>query len=291
MRESGEDTRITFGMIVLNGEPFIKYNLRSLYPFAHQIIVVEGANSNSAHCATADGHSIDDSMKSLREFTAREDPENKVIIVTAEEEGYPNGFWPGEKDEQSQAYARRSTGNWLWQIDADEFYMESDMLTIMKILKEDPSISTISFPEIPFWGSFDYRLQGILLRLGYSEVHRLFKWAPGYEYLTHRPVTVVNDAGVDLRRINWVRAEDMRKRGIYMYHYYKIFLKQVSTKMIYYANRVKASKAKKPVIVKGEEYFEKTFLKLTNPFRVHMFNRWPSWIERFDSNHPFKYRR
>ena len=26
--------RITFGMIVLNGEPFLEYNLRSLYPFA-----------------------------------------------------------------------------------------------------------------------------------------------------------------------------------------------------------------------------------------------------------------
>jgi hypothetical protein len=35
--------KITFGMIVLNGEPFIGNNLRSLYPFAHQIVVVEGA--------------------------------------------------------------------------------------------------------------------------------------------------------------------------------------------------------------------------------------------------------
>jgi hypothetical protein len=33
---------ISFGMIVLNGEPFLRYNLRVLYPFAHQIIVVEG---------------------------------------------------------------------------------------------------------------------------------------------------------------------------------------------------------------------------------------------------------
>ena len=35
--------RITFGIIVLNGEPFVRYNLRSLYHFAHEIIVVEGA--------------------------------------------------------------------------------------------------------------------------------------------------------------------------------------------------------------------------------------------------------
>jgi len=36
-------SRITFGMIVLNGEPCVLYNLRALYPFAHEIIVVEGA--------------------------------------------------------------------------------------------------------------------------------------------------------------------------------------------------------------------------------------------------------
>ena len=35
--------RVTYGIIVLNGEPFTRYCLRSLYPFAHEIIVVEGA--------------------------------------------------------------------------------------------------------------------------------------------------------------------------------------------------------------------------------------------------------
>lgn len=34
--------RITFGMIVLNGKQLVKYNLRSIYPYA-QIIVVDGA--------------------------------------------------------------------------------------------------------------------------------------------------------------------------------------------------------------------------------------------------------
>lgn len=71
-----------------------------------------------------------------------------------------------------------------------------------------------------------------------------------------------------------------------MYHYYKVFLSQVSSKMIYYANRVKASKARKRPIIKGEEYYDKTFLNLTNPFRIHMYNNWPSWLERFDGNHP-----
>jgi len=48
--------KITFGMIVLNGEPFTRYNLRTLYPFAHEIIVVEGASPLAAHMATPAGY-------------------------------------------------------------------------------------------------------------------------------------------------------------------------------------------------------------------------------------------
>jgi hypothetical protein len=41
--------RVSFGIIVLNGEPFTRYNLRALYPFAHEIIVVEVASPFAAH--------------------------------------------------------------------------------------------------------------------------------------------------------------------------------------------------------------------------------------------------
>jgi hypothetical protein len=39
---------ITYGMIVLNGMPFLPYNLRTLYPFAGRIVVVEGAAPGAA---------------------------------------------------------------------------------------------------------------------------------------------------------------------------------------------------------------------------------------------------
>ena len=136
--------RITFGIIVLNGEPFIKYNLRALYPFAHQIIVVEGASPHAHSIATQDGHSTDDTLDVLRNFKRDEDPDNKIQIVTAEDEGHPNGFWPGEKHEQSQAYAKRATGNWLWQVDVDEFYMPQDMTWIIETLLEKSTVSMIS---------------------------------------------------------------------------------------------------------------------------------------------------
>ena len=47
--------RITFGIIVLNGEPFTRYNLQALYPFAHEIIVVQRASLRAAPVATPTG--------------------------------------------------------------------------------------------------------------------------------------------------------------------------------------------------------------------------------------------
>lgn len=70
--------RITFGVIMLNEEPFMRYNLRSLYPFAHEMIVVEGASEKAATIATPDG-----TLDLLHCFKEEEDPKNKITIATA----------------------------------------------------------------------------------------------------------------------------------------------------------------------------------------------------------------
>ena len=57
--------QITFGIIVLNGEPFTRYCIRQIYTFAHEIIVVEGACEGAAKIATKKGHSIDDTLNVL----------------------------------------------------------------------------------------------------------------------------------------------------------------------------------------------------------------------------------
>ena len=107
MCKKGADIRIAFGMIVFNGEPFVEYNLSAVYPVAHQIIVVEGACLSSTSVAGHNGHSTDGTLESLYRFKHELDPENKVVIVTAADEGYVDGFWP-EKDEMSRAYGEES---------------------------------------------------------------------------------------------------------------------------------------------------------------------------------------
>lgn len=270
--------RLTFGMIVLNGEPFIQHNLRALYPFAHQIIVVEGACPSARNVATPDGHSADSTLETLSRFKAEEDTEKKLIIITAENDGHADGFW-SEKDEMSDAYARRATGDYLWQIDVDEFYRPQDMQSVIDLLARDPDIKAITFPMLTFWGGLQYRVDGFYV--GSFAAHRVFAWRPGFRYATHRPPTVVDEKGRDLRTLKALSAKEMKRRLIYMYHYELLFPKQVKEKCAYYA-----SAEWTPSLLKAKGWAEESYFSLKKPFRVHMVYSSISWLERFDRDHP-----
>jgi hypothetical protein len=265
--------RLSFGIIVLNGEPFTRYCLRALYPFAHEIIVVEGAVKAAANLATPEGHSTDGTLETLSRFKVQEDPEDKVQIITRE------GFW-SEKDEQSRAYANRSTGDYLWQVDIDEFYDPRDMRTVLTMLGEDPEITSVSFKQITFWGGFDYVVDGWYLRRGSEIYHRLFKWGPGYQYVTHRPPTVHDSRGRDLRRVRWINGRELAKKNVFLYHYSLLFPKQVMEKCEYY-DRVNWLERKE-----AQRWASEVFLGLRSPFRVHNVYTIPSWLERFHGDHP-----
>ena len=265
--------RMTFGLIVLNGEPFTRYCLRALYPFAHELIVVEGACQSAASLATADGHSTDGTLEALERFKAEEDPQGKVQVVRRD------GFW-SEKDEQSQAYAERASGDYLWQVDIDEFYHPADMRSVVEMLHADPEITAVSFEQITFWGGFDYVADGWYLRRGAKFYHRLFKWGPGYRYVTHRPPTVNDPSGRDLRGVKWIPGRELSRRGILLHHYSLVFPGQVMEKCAYYNQAAWANR-------KGARAWAvDNFLRLGDPFRVHNVYDHPSWLRRFRGTHP-----
>ncbi|MFN2135610.1 MAG: glycosyltransferase family 2 protein [Candidatus Promineifilaceae bacterium] len=274
---SRNNPRITFGIILLNGLPFIRYNLRALYPFAHEIIVVEGAVPGARAIATPDGHSIDGSLDELYRFRTEEDPHGKVQIVTKD------GFWT-EKDAMSQAYAERATGDYLWQVDIDEFYQPHDMQELIRRLGANPQLSAVFFKQISFWGGFDYVVDGWYLRQaqyqGPGIVPRVFRWRPDHRYYSHRPVTVVDGQANDLGRMNPLNGRDLADQGIFMYHYSLLFPKQVSEKATYY------SRADWAAASKSEQWSDEVYGKLKQPFRVHNVYRYPSWLERFEGRHP-----
>ena len=266
--------KITFGIIVLNGEPFIRYNLRQIYSYAHQIIVIEGAVQSAYDIATTDGHSLDNTLEILKKFKATEDPDDKLIIITTD------GYW-FEKDEMSQAYAKHATGDFIWQVDIDEFYTEKDLKFVFDLLKDRPEITTISFKQISFWGGFDYISDGFYLRSGGEMFHRVFKWGKGYKYISHRPPTIVNEKHQNLRHIHWVNGNQLAEQGIFLYHYSLIFPKQAKEKSQYYSQAPWAKKARNM-----NNWFNESYLVLGKPFRVHNVYHYPSWLEYYKGDHP-----
>lgn len=279
--------RISFGMIVLNGMPFVPYNLRAIYPFAHEILVVEGASPGAAGIARPDGHSRDGTLEELRRFAREEDPDGKVVVVTAEDEGHADGFWPGEKDEQSRAYAARATGEYLWQVDVDEFYRASDMQRVVDLLATEPRVAAVTFPTITFWAGLGYTVDGWYLRRGAADYHRLFKWGPGYSYERHRPPTVLDESGRDTRAVCWRDAAFMAGMGIHLYHYSLLFPAQVRDKVEYYSSWGLHG----DWFAAARRWFADSYLTLRKPFRVHNVYHYPSWLERYDGGHPEAVRR
>ncbi len=270
--ESGaRPPRFTIGIIVLNGEPFTRYCLRQLYPHAHQIVVVEGGSRKAASFAP-DGHSTDGTREALAAFKRDEDPEGKVTVITRD------GFW-SEKDEQSQAYAEVATGDWLWQVDIDEFYLHEDIERLRDYLAAHPDVTAVSFRQIPFFGSPDYAFDSYDLRArNTSQYHRLFRWGPGYRYVTHRPPTVVDARGVELRQQRWLSAIDTEKMGTYLYHYSLLLPKQVREKCAYYhAPGDDPTQAHAPAIL---DWAENSYFALRQPFRVHNVYHTVSWLRR-----------
>lgn len=279
--DSGSFPRITFGVIVCNGEPFIASHFRALYPHAHQIIIVEGAAPGARSFVHTDGHSNDGTVETLQYLCKEEDPDGKLTVVYAEDEGHKDGFWPGEKDEQSRAFAKRASGDYLWQVDIDEFYMPETISSVRLHLLNNPTTTGASFRQITFWGGADVVVDGIYLRRGARDYHRLFKWEEGYKYDTHRPPTVINNKGKNLRECaQWLQAKNTFEYGWSLFHYSLVFEKQVKDKCAYYADAHWSQRSG------ANEWFQKDFIQLRRRHRPHNVYDHASWLEFYHGVHP-----
>lgn len=274
-------TKISFGIIALNAQPFLEANLKTLYAHAHQIIVVEGATKAAKSLARADGHSQDDTLKAVRAFQKQHDPLKKVQLIVARDEGFSDGFWP-EKIEMSQAYAKRATGDWLWQIDSDEFYFEKDMESVIRLLESNQPPSGISFPFIEFWGGFDYLITGKWYIQEFTEVARVFQWGQGYRYVSHRPPTVLDEKGQTLLEKNWLSGKEMKARKITMHHYSYVLPKQAAQKVGYYSH-VDWTEAFRETA----RWEQESYIKLKRPLFLGE-RGFPilQWLERYKGKHP-----
>jgi glycosyltransferase involved in cell wall biosynthesis len=167
--------KVSVGVIAVNEEEYLSYCLKGIYGWdhCHEIIVVEGAvEKYPSKNVTSEGHSTDKTIEIIQNFR---DPEGKIKLVTQ------NKKWQDKMYQRNQ-YATRISGDWLFVVDADEFYTEEDLEQLAKEMSI-PNVDLLSFsrPEgiIHFWYGLDRQVRG-----GYWDVphQRIYRYVPGLKY-------------------------------------------------------------------------------------------------------------
>lgn len=213
--------KITFGMIVLNGDFFLRQVLESIYPFAHRICIAEGPVKYWRDRGVM--YSTDDTIQILREFP---DPHNKIVV---ESRGYL------EKDDQCRAWFDfvPPDSDYVFCVDSDEVHRQSDIEKLIKFLQvENPT--SVGFKSDSFYGGFD-RVIG-----GFERDHsfkRVLKYQRGCFYRTHRQPTLSTKLG-DIKGKDITGNQLYEVTGITMPHYSYVSPKGVYEKISYYESAV-----------------------------------------------------
>jgi glycosyltransferase involved in cell wall biosynthesis len=213
-------SRFSFGMIVFNGEYFLRQVLDGVYDFAHEIVVIEGSDQISRPLANAQGGSTDETWEILQNYP---DPKGKLKLF--------RGTFK-DKDEQSNAFMSHLTGDFVWLLDSDEMYQPADMERIARALVDDPDLMAVQMRHRVFFGGLDRIAQGRHWEWEFWRVHRLY---PGARYIGHRPVNILHPCGQTMNDMKHISADQLDEWGIRMYHYSYVLDQQVEEKMRYHA--------------------------------------------------------
>jgi hypothetical protein len=250
-------------MNVLNGEPFIKYQLDSIYNHAYEIIIVEGAYEKFSHAASPGGRSVDGTIEIIDCY---HDPDNKIKFVQKE------GFYKDRLD-MCNEFLEHVTGDVIWQVDADEFYLDSTHIYVKNIFSSNLELDRICFNFYDFFGSLDYYIKGYEY-IGLDNVRRVHRYNQGERWLNQRPpvLTIHEQEKIIRKEMN---GSQMQSIGHMMFHPTLLFDKQVSDKYQYYSS-ISSS------INKPNKWIDSVWYKYQNKFNVSGIKNYITYLERFD---------
>jgi len=163
---------LSVGMIVFNGETYLREALDGVYEAAYEIIIVEGAVRGMWRHANPDGSSTDATRHIIATY---HDPDKKISFVIPQE-----GCRWGTKVEMQNEIASRVTGKIYLKLDADEVWKPQDLFRMLRLFEEDPALDVLKVGFHHFWTSF-----GTVATGGgqwESKIPRLWRWRPGFNH-------------------------------------------------------------------------------------------------------------
>jgi len=210
--------KITFQMIVFNGDHVLEQVLQSILPFG-PLVVTEGPV---------------DYWRS-RGFTGSTD---RTLEILEEYRNYGHGILGVvsgafiEKDYMMNAamHLVPDDTTHLWMVDSDEVYKPDDLEFIVQQIDEY-GYDSVEFKPYSFYGGFDYYMTGHEEKAIWRRVQRYY---PGAKWLTHRPPTILLPDG---DKPSTLGGQTLLQYDLRIYHYSYVFPSQVKTKTEYYFQR------------------------------------------------------
>ena len=241
--------KIAFGTIVLNGNNTYKETLKTIYPYASQILIAEGPVKYwQEHGYTT---STDGTNELIDNFP---DPENKIKIVHSQYE---------EKLQQTNAYMEHINDDidYLWNLDSDQVFKAEDIEKVIKLLEDsDMTYTMVTFKSLSFFGGFNDYLTGFEEKAKFPGLFRVY---PGSRWSAHRYPKMAHE---QTPLPNKVLDSDVlaSEHGIRIYHYSYVFADHIHQKARYYREYVgalgaasKKNKGRNTIML---DYFDKIWL-------------------------------
>lgn len=203
------------------------------YTHVDQITIVEGATKaldpkrfdGDATGFTEDGSSTDGTIDRLLTL---KDPDFKIEVVRTK------GFWDG-KTSMANESAKRSGGDYIWEISSDEFYMSEDIIKIKDLLERERP-DAVHFYANHFVGSFDYCINKETGHLwGNNEPWmRIWRNEPGSHWISHEPSEFQTASGLICNQGKVITRDETLALGIRLFHYSYVCRAQAEFKAKFY---------------------------------------------------------
>lgn len=229
--------RLSIQTIVFNAESILpkrmlQKNIEQWVDIADEIIIVEGATKaqtrpfdGETSNYTQDGKSTDNTIDVLQNLKNKY---SKIKLILAK------GFWDG-KVAMCNAAAQEASGDYLWQVDSDEFYHEKDIPIILKLLDEEKP------DAVHFYANHFFRNYQTIM--GYDQWwgnggpwERIFRNTPGSHWVSHEPPNYQLTDGTICNKGKVINREQTKALDVFLYHYSYVTKEQVEFKAEFFKN-------------------------------------------------------
>ena len=198
--------------------------IRHLVEYVDEFLIVESVDPK-AKMFGPDGKSTDDTEQ----------------IVLGMRQKWPQIKWKPigsikAKEDRYAASNRIMQGDYVWLLDADEFYHEKDIPLLLKLL-EDRRPYVVNYYANHFWGDWNHRVKHIKGQSwGNGPWFRIFKNNPGRSYWIENapPLYMYEDGILCNDQKNRIDADELLEMGIKLYHYGFVQKSQIDFKHVFY---------------------------------------------------------